>query len=232
MSDGRRVLALIPARGGSKGVPRKNVRTVAGKPLIAWTIDQARGSKHVSDVVVSTDDDEIARISEQCGAEVVRRPEALARDGSLVIDAIRFTLGALEENGRRYDYFVLLEPTSPLRPPGLIDECIALIDARQGDSLATFSESIPPTRLWKFRDGLPVPYLEGSNPWLPRQQQAQAFELNGLVYAVRVEALKKEPASPSLLVGQMIGHVLQGRFVDIDTEADLTLASHLLKAEK
>jgi hypothetical protein len=119
------VLAIIPARGGSKGVPGKNIRELAGKPLIAYSIEAALESEHVDHVVVSTEDEQIAAAAREWGSEVVPRPPELATDTAPTDPVLEHAVTYLEQlDGYRADLIVLLQPTSPLRPPGLIDACI------------------------------------------------------------------------------------------------------------
>lgn len=115
-----RVLALIPARGGSKRLPRKNIRELCGKPLIAWTIETANQSKLITETWVSTEDMEIAQISKDWGAKVLHRPSDLARDDTSTIDVVNHAIGILPQ----FDYVCLLQPTSPLRTVEDVDECI------------------------------------------------------------------------------------------------------------
>jgi CMP-N-acetylneuraminic acid synthetase len=123
-----KIIAIIPARGGSKGLPRKNIKLLLGKPLVAWTIEQAKNSKYVNKVVVSTEDKEIAEISRGYGAEVpFLRPKELARDDSPTIDAILHALNWFEESGEYFDIVVLLEPTSPLRDVEDKDKCVEIL---------------------------------------------------------------------------------------------------------
>ena len=116
MYKNNKILGLITARGGSKGLPRKNIRTLLGKPLIAWTIDQAIASDYLDKIVVSTDSKIIADISKDFGAEVpFLRPKMLATDTATSVDVINHTLDYLTDKNQIFDYFALLEPTSPLR---------------------------------------------------------------------------------------------------------------------
>ncbi|MCR9140714.1 MAG: acylneuraminate cytidylyltransferase family protein [bacterium] len=128
-----KVAAVIPARGGSKGIPRKNIKAIQGKPLIAWSIDAARESKLLSEFFVSTDDEEIARVARECGAPVLMRPPELATDESKTVDLLQHLAGQKPE----MDAFCVLQPTSPLRYPGLIDECITEYADGDYDTLAT-----------------------------------------------------------------------------------------------
>ena len=123
----KNILAIIPARGGSKGIPGKNIKEFAGKPLIVHSIEAALKCPLVTRTVVSTDDDKIAEISKAHGAQVIKRPSELATDTSLVIDAIRYTVRKVEEEGEDVDIVILLEPTSPFRRTEDIEKCIQVL---------------------------------------------------------------------------------------------------------
>src|SRR4030066_411377 len=142
MSKRPSVLAIIPARGGSRGIPRKNVRLLCGKPLIAYTIETALSSKLIDRVVVSTEDEEIAGISKEYGAEVIKRPEELARDDSPTIDVVMHVLNWFEEKNEYFDIVVLLEPTSPLRKENDLDSAVRLFIQKidEADSLISLGE--------------------------------------------------------------------------------------------
>ena len=129
MITGKSVLAIIPARGGSKGLPGKNIKVLCGKPLIAWSIEAGLGSKYIDEVMVTTDSDEIARIARDFGASVpFLRPAELASDTSTSMDVIRHALDFYEEKTHKvFDYIALLEPTSPLRVKEDIDNAIELL---------------------------------------------------------------------------------------------------------
>lgn len=223
------ILSVIPARGGSKGLPGKNVRELCGKPLIAYSIDASLNSKMVNNTVVSTDDVSIANVSKEWGAEVVMRPSELAQDSSLVIDAMRHVIHSLEKIGLSYDFVVLLEPTSPMRAPQDIDDTIDLVISRSADSGATFSETpTPPSRIWKIENSMPKPFIVGSNPFLPRQAHAAGYFLNGMVYVVKVSELMTTKGTSILLGNQVASIVPAVRVVDIDTLEDLQYAEFLL----
>ncbi len=142
------MLAIIPARGGSKGLPNKNIRMLAEKPLIAYTIEAARQSRHVDRVVVSTNDQEIASISRSYQAEIpFLRPEALAGDDARAIDTYTYTIEKLNKGeGRAYEECIVLLPTSPLRTADDIDQAIELYHNKNADSVISVSEAVhPPT---------------------------------------------------------------------------------------
>ena len=229
-----RVLAVIPASGGSKGIPRKNIRLLAGKPLIAYSIETAKMAKSVTDVIVSTEDTEIAEVARQYGAEVVLRPPELADDHSLVMDAVRHLLQVKKEQGFEYDIIVLLEPTAPLRKVEYIEKAVGFIKEKNYDSVATFSESSAPvTRLWKIHNHIAEPLIDKSDPFKPRQKQETGYVLNGLVYAVKREAMDKYTDSKSWLLGNNYAYVVQPEWaIDIDKESDLKLAELIMERYK
>jgi N-acylneuraminate cytidylyltransferase len=186
------VLALIPARGGSKSIPRKNLLPLAGQPLIAHTIGHARASACITRIVVSTDDDEIARVARDHGAEVpFMRPAELAEDLSPDIDVFRHALVTLREReGYRCDVVVHLRPTGPVRDPARIDEAIGMFLAHpDADSLRSVSPaSESPYKMWQVTGGLLEPVVrlgEGESYCLPRQALPQVFWQNGYVDIVR-----------------------------------------------
>lgn len=226
-----RLLAVIPARGGSKGVPRKNVRLLAGRPLIAHSIDAARAAASVDRVVVSTEDPEIAAVARACGAEVVERPAALARDDSPTLDALRHVVATLEAaEGYRPDAVLTLQPTSPLRTARHIDEAAALFAADSAaDSLVS---CIPVPHIFHPRSvmrrdaaGYLVSYLTDPQP-TRRQDKEPVFARNGAaVYITRTERLKD-----FVFGGRLIGYAMdEESSLDIDTEADLTRAEDLFR---
>jgi CMP-N,N'-diacetyllegionaminic acid synthase len=229
MLDNKKVVAIIPARAGSKSIPNKNIRLLAEKPLIAWSIDEASKSKYLDRIFVSTDGAAISTISEDYGAEVLRRPSALAGDDSLVIDTIRSVIEELRNSGYRADYVILLEPTSPLRLVSDIDGLIEKLILEEYDSVATFREAeLNPHRAWKIDNGKVQTFIDGATPWLPRQQQPEAWQLNGAVYGFAVETLPIDGVS--ILFGK-IGSVIMPheRSLDIDNRVQFMLAEGLLR---
>lgn len=198
MYKGKKILAIIPARGGSKGLPRKNVKLLRGKPLIAWTIAQARASKYLDRILVSTDDKRTAYTSKRCGAQVpFLRPKRLARDSSAMIDVIMHAIKYLEKKGQTFDYLVLLEPTSPLREPNDLDSAIAALinNADRADSLVSVGEVHleNPFITKVVRDGYVRPLIkEGSHKYVRRQELPKAYFPYGVVYASKITSLKSE----------------------------------------
>jgi len=195
MSKEPNIIAIIPARGGSKGVPRKNIRVICGKPLIAFTIEVALSSKLIDRVVVSTEDEEIAEVSNRYGAEVIKRPEELARDDSPTIGAIMHVINRLEEKGEYFDIVVLLEPTSPLRKEDDLDNAIGLfiVNIDKADSLVSLGEVTleNPYIMKKVEDGFVKPFVEIGEAFLRRQQLPKVYFPYGVIYLSKVDALKK-----------------------------------------
>ncbi len=225
------VLAIIPARGGSKGIPGKNIRGFAGRPLIVHSIETALSCQQVSRTVVSTDDDRIAEISVAHGAEVIRRPSELATDSSLVVDTIRHAIRMVEQEGGVVDIAILLEPTSPMRRMVDLEKCIQVLQEEEADSAATFTGShISPNRLWRVEKDIVEPFIDGAVPWLPRQQQPKAYELTGQVYAVTKKALLDNENSVSQLVGKIFPILTPSETaLDIDTELDFIMAEKIFE---
>ena len=233
MINGQRVIAVIPARGGSKGVYKKNIRNLDGKPLLAWSIEVAQRITKIDRVIVSTDDNDIALISEKYDAEVFKRPKHLAMDDSLVSETIKDLIITLGKEGERVDIMVLLEPTCPFRSSGDIEKCLRfLTDSNEKyDSVATFKEAVlNPHRAWKITANKPEVFIKNAIPWLPRQKLPKAYQLDGGVYVFFTHKL---PNNGDVLFGQM-GAVIEKNknSVDIDSEIDFTLAEAVLKSQK
>jgi CMP-N,N'-diacetyllegionaminic acid synthase len=232
MLNGKRVIAVIPARGGSKSVPGKNIRDLGGKPLLAWSIDIAKQIGDIDRVIVSTDDAQIGSVAAAYGAEIYVRPPHLATDDALVIDAIKNLHRTLLTEGERPEWMILLEPTCPLRSVEDVRRCLKLAEAGRYDSVATFKEAeLNPHRAWRLIDDEPEVFISGAIPWLPRQKLPKAYQLNGAVYLFRADLVAKEERA--LLVGK-IGAVLmpRERSQDIDEDVDFMIVEALLGKSK
>lgn len=220
---------MIPARAGSKGVPDKNIHPLAGRPLIAHTIAVAQAVPEIDRIIVSTDGERIASVARACGAEIYDRPEALAGDRAQVIDAIRDLGARLKGEGEACDIMVLLEPTAPLRRPEDVRACLALLAERDLDSVATFKEAdLNPCRAWRIEDSLPRPFIDGADPWQPRQALPPAHQLNGCVYAFVFDRL---PATGGAVLFGRCGAVPMPKeySVDIDDAVDFEIAEVLMR---
>lgn len=213
----RKVLALIPARGGSKGLPGKNVRAAAGRPLLAWSVEAARESRCVDRLVLSSDDDAIIAAARACGCEVpFLRPAALASDTATTIDVVMHALDALPG----YDLIVLLQPTSPLRTAADIDAACERL-ASSGAPACVSVSLVDQSPYWMYRlvnnQGL-VPVVEAP-PGLDRRQDLPAvYTLNGAVYVADTTWLRQ---TRTFVTRETVAHVMPGeRSIDIDTLAD------------
>lgn len=191
------ILALIPARGGSKGIPRKNVMQICGRPLIAFSIEHARKSRLITKVIVSTDDPEIAKIARKCGAEVpFMRPAELAQDLSSDLDVFRHAIVWLQENEHYMpDLVVHLRPTGPVRRVEIIDKAITLmLQQNDADSLRSVCWPVQsPYKMWKVKNGYlePLVKVEGMPDAhsMPRQVLPEVFWQNGYVDVIRPRTL-------------------------------------------
>jgi CMP-N,N'-diacetyllegionaminic acid synthase len=232
MIGGKRVIAVVPARAGSKSVKDKNIHPLGGKPLLAWPIEVAKATKEIDRVIVSTDGDRIAEVARRCGAEIYDRPAALAGDRALVIDALRDLIARLRLEGEKAAYMVLLEATSPLRLPEDVTRCLTMLDGEGLDSVATFTEpQLNPHRAWRIEAGRPRPFIEGADPWQPRQALPEAWQLNGAVYAFVADHLPAQGAS--LLFGKAGAVIMpRARSVDIDDAIDFVRVEAMLKESR
>jgi CMP-N-acetylneuraminic acid synthetase len=216
------ILGLVPARGGSKGIPRKNVLPIAGKPLIAWTIEATLAARVLDRVVVTTDDPEIAEIAVAHGADVpFLRPIELARDETPGIDPVLHALDALPE----YDTVVLLQPTSPLRTSDDIAAAVALFDDGNAGNVISVSEASHVG--WTFAmDAAGVLDVGTRDVAARRQDMSRQFVLNGAIY---IAATARLHAARSFLVPGVVGYPMPAeRSVDIDTMLDWRVAEMLL----
>jgi CMP-N-acetylneuraminic acid synthetase len=231
--SGPSVLAVIPARGGSKGLPRKNLRPLCGQPLIGWSIAAALAARAVDAVVVSTDDEEIAAVAQAFGAEVpFLRPQDLARDDTPDLPVFEHALVRLaSDRGWSPELVVQLRPTSPLRPTGLVDEAIALLRSRpEADSLRSVTApGQTPYKMWRLRGSLLEPLLGTPEQELfnaPRQQLPPVFWQTGQLDVIRRETILDRG---SMSGRQIVPFVVEPRYaVDIDTAEQLALAEWLL----
>ncbi len=225
MIDGKRVLGLILARGGSKGLPRKNVLPLAGKPLLAWTVKAARASVTLDRVVLSSDDDEIIRVAEAFGCEVpFRRPARLATDDTPGIDPVLHALDTIEG----FDYVVLLQPTSPLRTAEDIDGTVRLCMSSDAPScVSVVAVDKPPQWMYTLGEKRLRPIFPTESGLKRRQDAVPVYALNGAVYVADVHSLRR---SRSFVTDATVGYVMPPeRSADVDTALDLAWCELLLE---
>ena len=197
MIDGKRVLAIVPARKGSKGLPLKNIRPLGGKPLLAWPIAAARASAHVDRVIISTDDQGFADIAVAHGADApFLRPAELASDTAPSIGFILHAIDTLAAAGDVFDYVVLLEPTSPLTEGADVDAALTQLAAADADAIVGVSKleaTHPAFAVRRADDGAITPYAAATFGEMPRLQDIEPlFVLDGTLYASTVAALRRE----------------------------------------
>ena len=189
------VLAIVPARGGSKGVPRKNVRPLAGHSLLKYVHDAAAAAARVDRTILSTDDEEIAAEGRRVGLEVpFSRPPALARDDTPMIDVIRHALKWAEEQGVPPQLVVLLQPTSPLRRGKHNDDAVSLLESSGADSVVTVVEvpkHLSPDYVMRVEDGVLRPFLPEGARITRRQDVRPAYFRDGTVYAFRRDTVER-----------------------------------------
>lgn len=222
------MIAIIPARGGSKGLPGKNVRPLNGKPLIAYAIEAALKAKHVDRVIVSTDDEEIARVAVEYGAELpFMRPAELASDTAMAIDNYIYTIGRLEKEGSKpIEAFVVLQPTSPLRIAEDIDGAIELFEQKGADSVISYSQEAHPVTWHKYLDdeGHFVDIFDANIK--NRQDNRVSYYPNGAVYVFRTAMIRER----KYYTNKSYAFVMpRTRSVDIDFIEDFEYAEFLLK---
>lgn len=224
MYNNKKVLALITARGGSKGIPDKNIKLLGGKPLIAWTIDEAKKSKYIDRLILSSDCENIQGIAKQFSCEVpFSRPKELASDTSSSIDVI---LHALDNIYEEFDYLMLLQPTSPFRTVADIDKVVEeSIDSNIELMVSVAKVKKHPSYLYKIENNKLIPYIE-TNKQLRRQDMPATYEHNGAIYFSTVDFIKKNKTYNSV---EAVGFEMFGSGnLDIDTYEDLEYAEYLI----
>lgn len=224
----RRVVAIIPARGGSKGLPGKNIKRLSGLPLIAWTIKAAQQSEQVDRVVVSTDCEEIAAIAKEYGADVpFMRPAELATDSASSVDVVQHVLNMLIE---KFEYLVLLQPTSPFRNSSDIDAAITL--ATQSDACNVVSACLSdksPYWMYTLDSSRTIsPVVNGSDRPARRQDSPPVYQLNGAIYVSFVDHFMNTRSLVDINTKALI--MPMERSLDIDTEIDFKIAEYVSEA--
>lgn len=223
------VVAIIPARGGSKGIPRKNIQPVLGKPLLAFTIEQSRSCKLINRTIVNTEDAEIRAVAESFGAEVIGRPEEFYHDNTFqeVDRLLIWTVRELEKAGPRIDVVVLLYATSPLRSVQHIEETVRKVVAEGFDSALTLFEDS--TYLWKVApDGTATPTNYDPKLRGPRQKEAwNQWGENKAAYAMTRDLL----LSTGCRLGGRVGYAVMSKLdsIDVDQPDDLALVRALMQ---
>lgn len=225
-----RILAVIPARGGSKGIPRKNIIPVGGKPLIAWSIEAAQASKRIGKTVVSSDDDEILQVAKVYGADIIKRPAALAGDEAGSEGLVLHALDVEEEAGNHYDCAVLLQPTSPLRTADDIDAAVAKFEQSGAKALiSVYTPEHTPYKSFKMNsEGMLEGLIDNKTPFMRRQDLPKTFMPNGAIYLVDVTCFRQK-RSFFCEEGTIAYEMDRGKSLDIDTMEDVAKVENILR---
>ncbi len=228
---GMEILGIIPARGGSKGVPDKNIRILAGKPLICWTIEYALASRFITRLIVTTDSKKILEESRVCGAETpFLRPDYLARDETPSNDALIHALEFLKEKESYIpDFFVELQPTSPLRKTEHIDGALEILVSNNYDSVVSVvkTEEHPAWMKTIDTEGRLKPYISGPDNYHRRQDLPEVFSLNGAIYAANTGIFLREK---DYYTNNTVPYVMDRiSSIDIDSVFDFRIAEMLME---
>jgi len=230
MLNNKLVLAVIPARGGSKGLKRKNIYPLLEKPLIKWTIDAAKSSKYIDEVYVSSEDDEIISISEKYGSNIIKRPTNLARDETLSDPVIEHAIHAIKKmNNNEDDFFVVfLQPTSPMRNYRHIDELIDMMSISDTDCvISVFIPSKTPFKAY-VDDGCGYikGMVSGDAPYMRRQDLPIVYYPNGAIYVFESKLFLKNGVMPRDRITPYV--MSEEESIDVDSYYDIVRAEKLM----
>ncbi|MFD2044933.1 cytidylyltransferase domain-containing protein [Ornithinibacillus salinisoli] len=228
MYEGNSFIAIIPARSGSKGIKDKNIKSLNGKPMIAYTIEAALKSNIFDDVVVSTDSEKYASIAEEHGARVpFLRPKELASDTSTTIDVIEYTLIEMEKMGYTYDYFMLLQPTSPLRNVNDIQNAVKILFELKANSIVSVCEAEhSPLLMNTLDETLSMDNFIHLTNHRRRQDLTPYYRLNGAIYLSKVKLFLQKKTFYGI---QSFAYIMdKNKSIDVDSEIDFELVKILL----
>jgi CMP-N,N'-diacetyllegionaminic acid synthase len=226
-----KVLAIIPARGGSKGVPGKNIMNFDGQPLLSYSIEAARKSKIISKLVVNTEDKQIAEVGKSFGCDVVMRDEINARDNAPVINTVIQTIDFFEERAMYFDAVLLLQPTSPLRTGVDIDNAIEMLKSNETDAVISMVkvEDNHPARMYEIDRGK-LKCLMSHYEVKRRQELPEVYLRNGCIYLIKTDVLKREQ---TFMPEKKSAYIMDSKWaVNVDTEIDVLILQELIKEWK
>ena len=225
MYNNKKIITVIPARGGSKRLPGKNTKNLCGKPLISWTIEAAKESKYLDKVVVTSDDNSIFEIASAHNVSFIDRPKSLASDIATTSDVL---LHAINEQESEFDFLVLLQPTSPLRSDMQIDEAIELLFKKGSDSIISVCEC-EHSPVWsnKLPENLSMKEFIPERYTHTRSQDIDTYyRLNGAIYIIDINIFRKNKA---LLTDDSYAYIMNSEdSIDIDTMYDFICAESLM----
>ena len=230
MQNEKKVLAIIPARGGSKGVKNKNIRLLGDKPLIYWSISAAKKSKYITELYVSTDNADIKNISESYGANVLMRPSSLANDETPMAETLQFVCKELEKRGEFFDFVVLLQPTAPFRKSQHIDEAIEkFMSYQKTESLVSVYkvEDNHPSRMYRINEKECLIKIMDEPKSSLRQDLDDIYHRNGAIYICTTALIRNEG---KLICKNPLSFVMMKKdSINIDDEQDLEIANFLME---
>lgn len=226
----KRILALIPARGGSKGIKNKNIVDLCGKPLIAYTIEAAKKSAYIDEIIVSTDSEEIKKVSQKYGANVpFTRPYDLSTDTATTLDVVLHAIDFIKQGQKDYDTLILLQPTSPLRTHIDIDRAIEKHFLHDELGLVSVSEvNDNPILIRTVKDNENLVPLLDRNSTCRRQNMPRYYRVNGCIYINKIEEINDKTSFND----NKLAYIMQkNHAVDIDELVDLSVAEYYLKSQ-
>lgn len=232
MYKNKKILAVIPARGGSKGIPSKNIIVVGGKPLIQYTIDCAKHSKYIDRAVISTDSEEIKRVSIECGGDVpFMRPKELALDTSKTIDCIVHAVNTLKEMGENYDYVMIIQNTVPLRKSWHVDESIEkLIDSNERSLVSVTEVEQHPILMRTINEDGTVKNLLPMSSTMRRQDFPKFYKVDG---AIAIQKIDEEFNLNTSINDGRLAYIMDAKYsTDIDSYIDIKVIEYYLEKEK
>jgi len=223
-------LGIIPARGGSKRLKKKNILNLKGKPLIVWSIEAAQNSKYIDKLVVTSDNKEILNIAKKCNTDVIARPSILSGDAASSFDTIRHTLNTLARVSENYDYLILLQPTSPLRNEKHIDNAIEFLEKKNADAIISVCET-DHNPLWSntLDDSLSMKDFLNNDVKNKRSQDFEKYyRLNGAIYICKVSKFLEQ--NGFFLKDKIYAFKMDRKSsIDIDDKIDFMIAETLIE---
>ena len=232
MYNNKKILAVIPARGGSKGIPSKNIIEVGGKPLIQYTIDCAKHSRYIDRAVISTDSEEIKKVSIECGGDVpFMRPKELALDTSKTIDCIVHAVNTLKEMGETYDYVMIIQNTVPLRKSWHVDESIEkLIDSKERSLVSVTEVEQHPILMRTINEDGTVKNLLPMSSTMRRQDFPKFYKVDG---AIAIQKIDEEFNLNTSINDGRLAYIMDSKYsTDIDSYIDIKVIEYYLEKEK
>lgn len=229
----KKILCIIPARGGSKTIKNKNLLKLGNLTLIEHAIKYAKTYKHFDNIILNSDSKKILKIGKKYNIDIFKRKKKYSSDKSLIAFTIHETLNFFKKKNIFFDIVVLLEPTCPFRKIDHLKKCINILVNKKIDSISTFSKApLNPNRAWKMKNRKPYTYFKNTIPWNSKQSFMEAYQLNGSIYAFYTKNF--DPKNKSLLFGKQRAFICDDQeiLIDIDNKKDYLMAKIYYEYEK